>query len=447
MPYRLCRLAFLTAAISIVSGFCQAAERDKPHPSEEQLFERANARIEKHRKADAIVTVVDSNGDAVNEAKIQIEQTRHSFLFGSNIFKWGHVGDEKGEAEYRRRFADVFNFATLPFYWPTYEPKKDEPIHDQIEPAARWCKQQGITCKGHPLAWNYAEPRWLPDDSQQILDLQLARIDDCVKRFSGLIDMWDVVNEATHFDRGEFKKRAPKYTAMWAEVGQIEFTRKCFLRARQANQRTTLLINDYRVDPPYVQLIEKLVDEADKPMYDVIGIQSHQHGGAWTNRKIWETCERFAPFGVPLHFTETTIISGQRGWRRSDRGQAWDTTPEGEAYQAREVERFYTMLYSHPSVEAITWWDFSDLHAWQRAPAGFLRKDMSPKPAYDTLHKLIKDKWWTRTEVKTDDQGVARFRGTTGDYKLTVKVPGGEPVTLPVSVVRGEKNEFTIRLP
>ena len=29
----------------------------------------------------------------------------------------------------------------------------------------------------------------------------MARIDDCVKRFAGLIDRWDVVNEATHFDR------------------------------------------------------------------------------------------------------------------------------------------------------------------------------------------------------------------------------------------------------
>lgn len=445
MPLRFTFFALPITAALILGG--DAIASDERPLGDEQLFEQANDRIEKCRKVDGTVTVVDRTGKVVSGADIQVEQTRHAFLFGCNIFMWGRVGDEEGEAKYRRRFADVFNFATLPFYWWTYEPKKGEPIHDRIEPAARWCKEQGITCKGHPLAWNFAEQRWLPDDSQKLLDLQLARIDDCVTRFRGLIDIWDVVNEATHFDRPEFKRRSPKLTAMWAEVGQLEFTRKCFSPARQANKQATLLINDYRVDPAYAKLIEGLVDDEGKPLYDVIGIQSHQHGGTWTNRKIWEVCERFARFGVPLHFTETTIVSGQRGWRRSDRGQAWDTTPEGEAYQAREVERFYTMLYSHPSVEAITWWDFSDRHAWQRAPAGFLRKDMSPKPAYETLHKLIKEKWWTRTSVETNGEGVASFRGTLGDYKVTVKPHDREPVTQAITLIRGEKNEFTIRLP
>ncbi len=446
MSLRLTSFTLLTSAALIAFGGNAIAADEQPL-SDEQLLEQANDRIEKHRKADATLTVVDAAGKTVSGAKIEVEQTRHAFMFGCNMFMWGRAGDEKSEAEYRRRFADVFNFATLPFYWWTYEPKKDEPIHNKTEAVARWCKEQGITCKGHPLAWNYAEARWLPDDSHELMDLQLARIDDCVTRFRGLIDIWDVVNEATHYDRPELKKRAPKLTATWAEVGQVEFTRKCFQPARQANKQATLLINDYRVDPAYAKLIEGLVDDGGKPLYDVIGIQSHQHGGTWTNRKIWEVCERFARFDVPLHFTETTIVSGKRGWGRADRGQEWDTTPEGELYQAREVERFYTMLYSHPSVEAITWWDFTDRHAWQRAPAGFLRKDMSPKPAYETLHKLIKEKWWTKTSAETNSEGVACFRGTLGDYKVTITRPDREAVTQTITLVRGEENELTIRLP
>ena len=70
------------------------------------------------------------------------------------------------------------------------------------------------------------------------------------------------------------KTRAPRLTAAWAATGQTEFVRRCFQEARQANPQATLLINDYRVDPQYVQLIEKLVDENGKPLYDVIGIQS-----------------------------------------------------------------------------------------------------------------------------------------------------------------------------
>ncbi len=183
----------------------------------------------------------------------------------------------------------------------------------------------------------------MPEDPQEVFRLQLARIDDCVRRFRGLIDLWDVVNEATHFDRDEFRKRAPKMTAMWETVGQIEFTRACFRKAREANPDAVLIINDYRTDRAYERLIEQLVSEEGKRLYDVIGIQSHMHGGVWPTEQIWDVCERFARFGVPLHFTETTILSGPPGWFR---GKPWVSTPEGEERQAREVERFYTVLFS-----------------------------------------------------------------------------------------------------
>ena len=87
-----------------------------------------------------------------------------------------------------------------------------------------------------------------------------------------------------------------------------------------------------------------------------------------------------------LHRVEIRILSGDRQWEKKG---DWPSTPEGEAYQAQEAARIYTLLFSHPAVEAITWWDFSDRQAWQHAPAGLLRSDMTPKPAYDELKKLL----------------------------------------------------------
>jgi len=410
--------------------------------SDDDLLAGADARIEKHRQADAVVTVVDAAGKPVPGAKLSVEQTRHAFLFGCNLYRWGRLPDEKLEAAYRRQFAELLNYATLAFYWPSYERAEGEPNHEYTQRAAQWCREHGITTKGHPLAWNYSDPAWLPDDPQQIRRLQMARIDDCVSRFAGLIDRWDVVNEPTHFDRPSFVQRAPKHTAMWQKVGQMEFTRECFVHARKAGPEATLLINDYRTDPPYERVVEQLVDEDGRRMYDVIGIQSHMHGGTWTNRKIWDVCERFSRFGVPLHFTETTILSGERGWERP---RPWVSTPEGEAYQAREAVRFYTMLFSHPAVEAITWWDFSDNGAWQGAPAGFLRSDMTPKPMYDELKKLIKGMWWTTTAVETDRTGKAGFRGFMGDYRITVAA-GGKKTAREFTLTNDGENVWTVKL-
>ena len=102
------------------------------------------------------------------------------------------------------------------------------------------------------------------------------------------------------------------------------------------------------------------------------------------------------------------------------------------------------MLFSHPAVEAITWWDFSDRGAWQRAPAGLLRKDLSPKPVYQRLMALIKDKWWTRTTTKTDADGMARFRGFLGQYHVTVAVDGKPSVTKQMTVDRDDPNQITV---
>jgi GH35 family endo-1,4-beta-xylanase len=232
---------------------------------------------------------------------------------------------------------------------------------------------------------------------------------------------------------------------MWEKVGRIELVGACFRRARTANPGATLLINDYRVDPAYAQLIERWTARAGRQPFDVVGIQSHMHGGVWSNAKIWEVCQRFARFGVPLHFTETTVLSGKLGWQAAETGQSWLSTPEGERRQAEDVARFYTMLFSHPAVAAITWWDLSDRNAWQRAPAGLLRSDLSPKPAYDRLHDLVKKQWWTRVELQTDVEGHAHFRGFLGDYLLRVRDANGREVE--VSATLRKESANAIRIP
>lgn len=412
--------------------------------SNEQLWAEAESRIEQHRKGDAQFTVVDAQGQPVPGARVVVEQTRHAFLFGCNFFRWRKSESDADNSAYEDRFAALFNYATLPFYWATYEGRQGQPNHEATQRCARWCAEHGIAVKGHPLVWNYADPRWLPEDPAEIRRLQMDRVDDCVARFAGLIDRWDVVNEATHYDRDEFFRRAPKLTPAWKQFGQIAFAREAFLRARAANPQATLLINDYRTDPAYAQVIEQLVDDSGKRLYDAIGIQSHMHGGAWTNRTIWEVCERFARFDVPLHFTETTIVSGEATWDKP-RGQPWPSTPEGEARQAQEAVRFYTMVFSHPAVEALTWWDFADRGAWKNAPAGFLRGDLTPKPAYDALIDLVRHKWWTKAERTSDAQGLVAVRGFLGDYHIVVVRDGRQCLETRVTIARGA-NRFELRL-
>ncbi|MDR1454155.1 MAG: endo-1,4-beta-xylanase [Tannerella sp.] len=402
----------------------------------------ADARIEQHRKEN-VRMVLTQNGKPVPGAKIRMEMRRHEFLFGSNVFGW-KPEDENAVNEYNRLFAGIFNFGTMGFYWKEYEPENGKPGYASSERIAAWCAANGIRAKGHPLVWNTGEPEWIKDFSDEALfERQMKRVTDCAKHFRGTIETWDVINEVVGWDREKYWEYAPRLTALVAnKIGKVEFSKASFAAARKGNPKATLLINDWMADERYAELIARLTGDDGKPLYDAIGIQSHMHSGTWSNDKIWETCERFAGFGRPIHFTEVTILSTHE---KADWGSLKEdilTTGDGEEWQRDEVVRFYTMLFSHPAVEAITWWDFSDRNAWRHAPAGLLRKDMTPKPAYEALRKLIREEWSTRATVETDRSGSANIRAFRGEYLLTVTLPDGRQLGLSPEAVVGKKDNL-----
>ena len=374
------------------------------------------ARIRRYRTVEVTLTVLGADGRPLANTAVTVAQRSHKFLFGANAFKIGNCGTPALEKGYRKRYADLLNFATLPFYWGFYEPTEGNEQTAKLKMMARWCREARIATKGHPLCWHTVVPKWLDGKTpEQVRTLQLGRIERITRQFAGLIDTWDVVNEAVVMP--SYKPNA--ISTLCKRIGRVELLKQTFARARKGNAKATLLINDYDTSSRYADLIGKLKLAGLTP--DVIGIQSHMHGGYWGAKKAWDVCERFAKFGRPLHFTELTILSGplkkDNDWfkRRTD----WHTSAEGEKRQAAEVAEMYTVLFSHPSVEAITWWDFSDLGAWQGAPAGLVRKDMSPKPAYTALMKLIKNDWWTAEQtLTTDARGQVAFRGFLGGYDV-----------------------------
>ena len=161
--------------------------------------------------------------------------------------------------------------------------------------------------------------------------------------------------------------------------------------------------------------------------------------------KLGEVLRRFEGFGLPLHFTENTLVSGHlmpghivdlNDYQVPE----WPTTPEGEARQAREWEEMLRLLFDHPRVEAVTGWDFAD-GAWLGAPSGLVAKDNRVKPAYRALEKLIRGEWRTVCDITTDAEGRAAVSGFKGAYALS---DGARKGTLRLSD-DGEVAEVVIR--
>ena len=397
-------------------------------------------RIESHRKADLTVRVTAPDGVPLPGRRVRLEQKGSAFLFGCNAFRLDPKDDGAQQRLYRQRFRDLLNYATLPFYWGSYEPEPGRTSEERLKGMARWCAENGIVAKGHPLVWHEVYPAWADQQEEPAVALLEERVRQIVARFRGLVDVWDVINESTtseRFDNG---------MGRWArEVGMVEVAAESLRWARSANEDATLVLNDYNMTPDFERQIEELLAGERRP--DVIGIQSHMHRGEWPLERAYEVCETYAQFGLPLHFTETSVLSGEHIPEGETVGRYrpahWPTTPEGEERQLRYVEAFYTLLFSHPAVEAITWWDLPD-GCWMNAPSGLVRGDLSPKPAYERLLELVTREWRTHAELGTDAEGKAGARAFLGSYRLT-DVESGAAVEF--EHAGGEPSQVELALP
>jgi endo-1,4-beta-xylanase len=380
-----------------------------------------------HRYGHALVTVLDIDGQPLRDRDITVEQYAHAFSFGNIGFDFVPVANEETGSERAARMADlwvnVFNTATLPFYWSDFEPQRGRPDTKRLHRAAEWFAGHGCRVKGHPLLWHTLAPDWLLDTPTDEVEATVrARIRREVADFADVVHTWDAINEAVIMPVFRNERHRNAITRLAWERGRIATVRLAFEEARATDPAATLVLNDFDMSTAYECLIEGVL-EAGVPV-DALGLQSHMHQGYWGEEKTLETLERFARFGLPIHLTETTLVSGDLMPPEIDdlndyQPESWPSTPEGEQRQADEIVRHYRTLLSHPSVQAITYWGLLDEGAWLGAPAGLVRTDGTPKPGYDALRRLVKQEWWLPpTTLRTDGTGRVAVRGFLGDYRL-----------------------------
>ncbi|NCT91455.1 1,4-beta-xylanase [Cellulomonas sp. APG4] len=394
-----------------------------------------------HRQGATSVQVLGPDGAPLADVEVTLAQTRHAFGFGNIGFDFIPLanGEHQARPEDVETFGgaslerleqlaalwlDLFNTATLPFYWGRFEPVEGRPDTERLQRTAQWFAERGVELKGHPLMWHTVQPAWLLGRPlEEVERLQRARIRREVTDFRGLVDTWDAINEAVImpvFDNGE-----NAITPLARAKGRLETIRLAFDEARAANPDVRLLLNDFDMSTAYECLIEGVLEAGIE--VDVLGLQSHMHQGYWGEEKTLATLERFSRYGLPIHFTETTLLSGEVMPPEIEdlndfQPEHWPSTPEGEERQADEVLRHYRTLLSHPRVEATTYWGLTDDGMWLGAPGGFVRADGTPKPAYDELLRLVKGEWWLApTAARTDAQGRVTLRGWWGDYEVSAR--------------------------
>ena len=425
-----------------------------------ELKAQADARIERHRKADGSFDV-----DAPEGAEVKVEQVSHEFQFGSQIFNFDQLGRDDWNDAYKATFGALWNAATVPFYWNAMEPEEGavrygagprdgaafwnsvagmsaegksrfpEYRRPAPDPVLDFCEANGVSPHGHVMIYPPFHPAWTSAgaDAAAIAARFERRIRQLGARYGARVPQWDVVNESV--DRSCAAAGPFHDKVCWGRPDipvPEDYTFRCYRWAAEAFPRgVRLVINDSWRDI-YVPFVRSLIGRGAR--IDAVGIQMHifradqarkiaagepcvANGTSWAPEDQIAMLKALDTLGRPIHLSEVTI-------------PAPDDSAEGWATQARLARDSYRLWFSWPSIYRITWWNLVDYTYHRESLAsGLYAEDMRRKPVYDALDELVNHEWRTRLTARARG-GKVSFRGFRGRYRLSWKGRGGGEVAV-----------------
>lgn len=449
-----------------------------------EVQKKIDADIDKHRKADALLWIEDLEASG----SVHIEQVAHDFVFGASIFNFDQLGTDQRNARYKALFGQLFNSATLPFYWKKFEMEPGRPrfageywdtakfwnsVADPKsqphwrrpapDPILAYYKDKGVRMHGHTLTWGNARwqhPEWLMEEfcskeekerlekysAEELSKLPAAqvaamapryaaelksryerRIQEIAEYYGDVLPSWDVVNESAVDFRGNSTSGETISPSQYKVLLPGDYTYHSFKIAEEVFPKNVLLnINDYANNQNYVNQVIDLRKKGAK--IDILGSQMHLF-----NPQLCQDIAAGKAIESPEKVSRKMNLFSQANLP-IHLSEITITAPsdneEGRAVQGVIAYNLYRLWFSVEKMMGITWWNIVDDCGAPGEPttSGIFTRNMEPKPAYFALNELINETWKTQMKVKHTPAEPLRFRGFKGTYRVTWKNQAGESI-------------------
>jgi hypothetical protein len=385
-----------------------------------------------YRKGNATIKIIDEAGNPLSSLNLSYAQVSHDFLFGVGVTNSEYPSYYELPVFALLRDAGV-NYA-LPYLTWKLTTESSDWIEQAYKP--RELRDMGFTLVGHCLVWFYDEYGNLPAYAKQLSFEELkkevkAHVSDVVARYKDWINIWDI-NEPNF----QYTNSLNLTETQWVEICKTASE-----TIKEADPDGRVLMNMLPADVPHIayypiKFLKRLV--AEGVQFDIIGLELYGHERtpsvpldgngypqlSWVSKRL----DEFSRLGKPVFLSEIGVPS-----------------KPSEETQAEWLKQVYTLAFSKPYVQSITWYNIYAPKSDPFYPDSGLFRTVKPSPepklAYYT-HKELVSQWTTTGTGKTDENGTLHFRGYAGEYAISVA--GYENSTIHVSEAR--ENVFTILL-
>lgn len=383
-------------------------------------------RIEKYRKNNMTVKVVDESGSPVKDAKVEMDMTRFEMNWGS--LAWGttllpryntynKMSDEANEL-WEQLLANGFNTIVI-----GNENKASAYNQTYIANFINYCIDNDLEYRCHAYGWDTISRdqvlvKWnhdLPVRGYHHESVMRQRHEDQINLMATYAQSAekvpleiDVHNEVSNFYDRTFD---PEYA-----MGLDELVR-FFKIAREINPDSVLVLNEAAfggIEPGggvthlFPDLV-KALKELGCP-FDALGMQGHVAQATYPY--YWyENAERISPYTDYITVTE------------------FDTTEKRPDFLYNYVRDTLIACYSHPKIKTFTIWTPSWVYNSSNRlevlfTLGTDGRYHDPLTGWDAWQDLVMGEWWTDLEALTDQSGEAIFRAHRGRHKIKVTANG-----------------------
>ena len=389
-------------------------------------------RIERYRKEDISVEVVDNNGNPVSNAVIDVRMTENEFMFGAAICESETLGEYLDLDTTRGQTLDGFMDNDMNTGVAADNLKASGVISTDAGSGIKMINEfisRGKRARGHAVFWD-GESLMPFDRAKQMTYQELyKRTMDYVRplayTFKGRLSHWDVLNEPhdSNYIRSNYNTTR-LYTDVFKEVKKIDPDVKLYVNETGMEGRPYKGYED-RV-PNFLNIVKQM--QAEGAPIEGIGIQAHCTKYLYP-QGFYHQLDECASVVDEVSVTEYDFYNG-------------DTT-----YAPNHLEDTLLATFSHPKATAFIVWGIEDsMHwRWNANCAPFFNRDWSEKPAYAMWQKLINQDLATNTTITTDAEGKASVRAFRGDYEITCTY-NGKTRTIPLgnTVDGGSSVKFVV---